>query len=324
MTEEPGTEERTELAPVADLSLATEADSASAEPELAPRSEPAPEPELEAMPVFEPEPAPRAAPTLAPLGEPAGDLALAIRGLTKHFGSVTAVDGVDLDVPRGCFYGFVGPNGAGKTTTLAMVTGLLRPDSGTVLIDGADVWTDPATAKSSLGVLPDRLRLFDRLTGTEFLHHAGALHGLDRATVARRAADLVQAFGLESASRRFVSDFSAGMVKKIAIAAAMIHSPRLLVLDEPFESVDPVSAQLVIDVLKKFAQVGGTVLLSSHSMDLIERVCDNVAIIAEGRLLAAGPMSEVLDGTTLEDRFVELAGGATAVEGMEWLQSFSD
>jgi ABC-2 type transport system ATP-binding protein len=142
--------------------------------------------------------------------------------------------------------------------------------------------------------------------------------------VARRAADLVQAFGLESASRRFVSDFSAGMVKKIAIAAAMIHSPRLLVLDEPFESVDPVSAQLVIDVLKKFARVGGTVLLSSHSMDLIERVCDNVAIIAEGRLLAAGPMAEVLDGATLENRFVELAGGATAVEGMEWLQSFSD
>jgi ABC-2 type transport system ATP-binding protein len=285
------------------------------EPEPAP-TEPTPEPA--------PEPDRRATATLAPLGEPSADLALAIRGLTKRFGGVTAVDGIGLDVPRGCFYGFVGPNGAGKTTTLAMVTGLLRPDAGTVLIDGADVWTDPATAKSSLGVLPDRLRLFDRLTGLEFLHHAGALHGLDRATVARRAADLVQAFGLESASRRFVSDFSAGMVKKIAIAAAMIHSPRLLVLDEPFESVDPVSAQLVIDVLKKFARVGGTVLLSSHSMDLIERVCDNVAIIAEGRLLAAGPMAEVLDGATLENRFVELAGGATAVEGMEWLQSFSD
>jgi ABC-2 type transport system ATP-binding protein len=326
--------EAVSLVQVIDLPVVSEPDAAGAEsilepeapseaepapvPEVAPEAEVAPEPELPA------EPSRVARATLAPLGEPAADLALAIRGLTKRFGSVTAVDGVDLDVPRGCFYGFVGPNGAGKTTTLAMVTGLLRPDEGTVLIDGADVWSDPATAKSSLGVLPDRLRLFDRLTGIEFLHHAGALHGLDRATVARRAADLVQAFGLESASRRYVSDFSAGMVKKIAIAAAMIHSPRLLVLDEPFESVDPVSAQLVIDVLKKFAQVGGTVLLSSHSMDLIERVCDNVAIIADGRLLAAGPMARVLDGATLEDRFVELAGGATAVEGMEWLQSFSD
>ncbi|MFW8745169.1 AAA family ATPase, partial [Mesorhizobium japonicum] len=138
------------------------------------------------------------------------------------------------------------------------------------------------------------------------------------------AADLVQAFGLESASHRFVSDFSAGMLKKLAIAAALIHSPRLLVLDEPFESVDPVSAQLVIDVLTKYTRAGGTVLLSSHSMDLVERVCDYVAIIADGRLLAAGPMAEVLRGVSLEQRFVDLAGGATAVEGMEWLQSFSD
>src|SRR5689334_7542432 len=122
-----------------------------------------------------------------------------------------------------------------------MVTGLLRPDAGTAVVNGADIWADPTAAKRSLGVLPDRLRLFDRLTGAEYLQHAGALHGLDRATVARRSADLIQAFGLESASRRFVSDFSAGMVKKLAIAAAMIHSPRLLVLDEPFESVDPVS-----------------------------------------------------------------------------------
>jgi ABC-2 type transport system ATP-binding protein len=256
--------------------------------------------------------------------EPPVAEALTVRGLTKRFGATVAVAGIDLDVPTGCFYGFVGPNGAGKTTTLSMVTGLLRPDAGTVVVDGADVWADPARAKKSLGVLPDRLRVFDRLTGAEYLHHAGALHGLDRATIARRSADLIQAFGLESASRRFVSDFSAGMIKKMAIAAAMIHTPRVLVLDEPFESVDPVSAQLVIEVLKKFSQAGGTVLLSSHSMDLIERVCDHVAIIAEGRLLAAGPMAEVLAGASLEDRFVELAGGATAVEGMEWLQSFSD
>ena len=245
-------------------------------------------------------------------------------GLTKSFGEHIAVDDVDLTVTAGSFFGFIGPNGAGKTTTLSMVTGLLRPDSGVVTIYGVDVWTNAAVAKRSLGVLPDRLRLFDRLTGSEFLHHAGALRGLDRPTITRRVADLVHAFGLEHSAKRLVSDYSAGMVKKIAIAAAMIHSPRLLVLDEPFESVDPVSAELVIDILKKFTAAGGTVLMSSHSMDLIERVCDSVAIIADGRMLASGPIGEVLAGRSLERRFVELAGGATAVEGMEWLQSFSD
>jgi ABC-2 type transport system ATP-binding protein len=254
----------------------------------------------------------------------ASGIALSVRNLTKYFGGVAAVDSVDLEVPAGTFYGFVGPNGAGKTTTLAMVTGLLRPDSGVVRIHGADVWRNPAVAKKSLGVLPDNLRLFDRLTGAEFLHHAGALRGLDRDTTSHRIDDLVAAFGLRHSLDRFVSDYSAGMVKKIAIAAAMIHSPRLLVLDEPFESVDPVSAASVIAILKRYAEAGGTVLLSSHSMSLIERTCDAVAIIAEGRMLAAGPLAEVLDGESLETRFVELAGGATAVEGMEWLQSYSD
>jgi ABC-2 type transport system ATP-binding protein len=254
----------------------------------------------------------------------ASGIALSVRNLTKRFGGITAVDSVDLDIPAGTFYGFVGPNGAGKTTTLAMITGLLRPDSGVVKIHGADVWRNPAVAKKALGVLPDQLRLFDRLTGAEFLHHAGALRGLDRDTITHRIDDLVAAFGLRHSLDRFVSDYSAGMVKKIAIAAAMIHSPRLLVLDEPFESVDPVSASSVVDILKKYAAAGGTVLLSSHSMGLIERTCDAVAIIANGRMLAAGPLADVLAGESLETRFVELAGGATAVEGMEWLQSYSD
>jgi ABC-2 type transport system ATP-binding protein len=250
--------------------------------------------------------------------------ALSVRDLTKRFGGIAAVDSVDLEVEAGSFYGFVGPNGAGKTTTLAMITGLLRPDSGVVMVHGVDVWRNSAVAKKTLGVLPDNLRLFDRLTGAEFLHYAGALRGLARDTITHRVDDLSEAFGLRHSLDRFVSDYSAGMVKKIAIAAAMIHSPRLLVLDEPFESVDPVSANAVIGILKKYAAAGGTVLLSSHSMTLIERTCDAVAIIAEGRMLAAGPLDEVLDGETLETRFVELAGGATAVEGMEWLQSYSD
>ncbi len=254
----------------------------------------------------------------------APEIALSVSGLTKTFGNRTAVGNIDLSVTAGSFFGFVGPNGAGKTTTLSMVSGLLRPDAGVVKIYSVDVWENAAIAKRSLGVLPDRLRLFDRLTGSEFLHHAGALRGLDRKTITRRVADLERAFGIEHSAKRLVSDYSAGMVKKIAIAAAMIHSPRLLVLDEPFESVDPVSAEVVIDILKKFANAGGTVVLSSHSMDLIERVCDAVAIIADGRVLASGPIGEVLAGKSLEDRFVELAGGATAVEGMEWLQSFSD
>jgi ABC-2 type transport system ATP-binding protein len=254
----------------------------------------------------------------------AAEIALSVTGLSKSFGNHIAVDDADLTVSAGSFFGFVGPNGAGKTTTLAMVAGLLRPDSGVVTIYGVDIWSNAAVAKRLLGVLPDRLRLFDRLTGSEFLHHAGALRGLDRQTIVSRVADLQRAFGLEHSAKRLVSDYSAGMVKKIAIAAAMIHSPRLLVLDEPFESVDPVSAEVVIDILTKFTAAGGTVILSSHSMDLIERVCDSVAIIADGRMLASGPLDEVLAGKSLEERFVELAGGATAVEGMEWLQSFSD
>ncbi len=203
---------------------------------------------------------------------------------------MVAVDSADLEIKAGSFYGFVGPNGAGKTTTLSMVTGLLRPDSGVVKVYGADVWRNASVAKRMLGVLPDRLRLFDRLTGAEYLHHSAGLRGLDRETTLSRTADLVNAFGLEHSLHRFVSDYSAGMVKKISIASAMIHSPRLLVLDEPFESVDPVSAQLVIDILKKFTAAGGTVLMSSHSMHLIERICDHVAIIADGRMLASGTL----------------------------------
>jgi ABC-2 type transport system ATP-binding protein len=252
------------------------------------------------------------------------EVALAVRGLTKYFGGRPAVDGIDLDVAPGSFYGIVGPNGAGKTTTLSMITGLLRPDDGVVRVFGLDVWQNATLAKRTIGVLPDRLRLFDRLTGAEFLYHAGALRGLDRATIAQRSADLSAAFGLEHSLHRLVSDYSAGMTKKIAIAAAMIHAPRLLVLDEPFESVDPVSTAVVLQVLTRFTEAGGTVILSSHSMELTERVCDSIAIIADGKVLADGPLKKVLKGRSLEQRFVELAGGEAAVEGMEWLQNFSD
>ncbi|HEY1106780.1 ABC transporter ATP-binding protein [Agromyces endophyticus] len=249
---------------------------------------------------------------------------LEITGLVKRFAENTAVDGISLSVRAGSFYGIVGPNGAGKTTTLSMVTGLLRPDAGTVSIHGIDAWADPRAAKRITGVLPDRLRLFDRLTGSQLLYYSGVLRGLDNRTVRERSADLITAFGLDDAVDRLVADYSAGMTKKIALACALIHSPRLLVLDEPFESVDPVSAANLTEILERYVAGGGTVVLSSHGMDLIERVCDSAAIIVSGRVLAAGTLDEVRAGQTLEDRFVELAGGRKAAEGMEWLHSFSD
>ncbi|HEV7948641.1 MAG TPA: ABC transporter ATP-binding protein [Glaciihabitans sp.] len=245
-------------------------------------------------------------------------------GLVKRFGATTAVAGIDLKVTAGSIFGIVGPNGAGKTTTLSMVTGLLRPDAGTVVVHGADVWADPVAAKRNMGVLPDQLRLFDRLTGAQLLYYSGTLRRLDRATIATRTKDLATAFGLDDALERLVADYSAGMSKKVALAAAMIHSPRLLVLDEPFESVDPVSAANVTEILRRYVAAGGTVVLSSHSMDLIQRVCNDVAVVVNGAVLDSGPMAEVLRGKTLEERFVELVGGRTSAEGMEWLHSFSD
>jgi ABC-2 type transport system ATP-binding protein len=260
----------------------------------------------------------------APAPEPPREVVLSIEGLVKRFGQTTAVAGIDLSVLAGSLFGIVGPNGAGKTTTLSMVTGLLRPDAGRVTIHGIDVWKDPVDAKRNMGVLPDRLRLFDRLTGAQLLFYSGTLRGLDRETVLARTADLAAAFGFEDALNRLVTDYSAGMSKKIALAAAMIHSPRLLVLDEPFESVDPVSAANVTQILRKYVGAGGTVVLSSHSMDLIQRICDSVAVVVNGAVLDAGTMDEVRKGKSLEERFVELAGGRTNAEGMEWLHSFSD
>ncbi|MCU1477220.1 MAG: ATP-binding cassette protein [Subtercola sp.] len=252
------------------------------------------------------------------------DIVLSLTGLAKKFGSTIAVDGIDLEVQRGGFYGIVGPNGAGKTTTLSMITGLVRPDEGIVRVNGHDVWKDPVEAKRIIGVLPDKLRLFERLTGRQLLHYSGSLRGLSGQTVRERSDELAEAFGIHDALNRLVSDYSAGMTKKVALAASMIHSPRLLVLDEPFESVDPVSADTVTEILQKYVSAGGTVVLSSHSMDMIERVCDGVAIIVHGRVLSSGTVDHVKNGSTLEDRFIELAGGHKAVEGMEWLLSSSD
>jgi ABC-2 type transport system ATP-binding protein len=252
------------------------------------------------------------------------DAALSLRGLSKAFGATLAVDRLDLDVPRGSFFGFVGPNGAGKTTTLSMATGLLRPDAGTAHILGHDVWSDTVRAKQLVGVLPDGLRLFDRLTGLQLVSYSGLLRGMDRPLVLERAQELLGALGLQGEGGTLVVDYSAGMTKKIALACALIHAPRLLVLDEPFEAVDPISTSTIRQILEGYANSGGTVILSSHVMDLVQRLCDRVAIVAAGRIRAVGTLDEVRSGMTLEERFVDLVGGATDVgEGLAWLRSSS-
>ncbi|MGH1562023.1 ABC transporter ATP-binding protein [Mumia sp. DW29H23] len=266
-----------------------------------------------------PVPPPYAPPTTdAPLDSRA---ALSIRNLCKSFGDKLAVGGVSLDIPSGSFYGIVGPNGAGKTTTLSMATGLLRPDLGHVSVHGVDVWRDPVAAKQQLGVLPDGLRLFDRLTGAQLIAYAGELRGLDRETVRSRTYDLLGALGLAEAADTLVVDYSAGMTKKVALASALVHAPRVVVLDEPFESVDPVSAAGIRELLTEFVASGGTVVVSSHVMDLVQRMCSHVAVIARGLLLASGTVDEVRAGESLEDRFVQLVGGAQTTGGLSWLRS---
>lgn len=247
--------------------------------------------------------------------------ALSIRGLSKRFGAKLAVDGIDLDVPAGSFYGLVGPNGAGKTTSLSMATGLLRPDAGQVWVHGVDVWQQPLEAKRLMGLLPDGVRLFDRLSGEQLVSYAGLLRGMDKDTVASRVKDLLAALDLGKDAGTLVVDYSAGMTKKIALAAALIHAPKLLVLDEPFESVDPVSAANIRDILADYVKSGGTVIVSSHVMDLVQRMCDHVAIIAAGRVLAAGTVDQVRGEQSLEEKFVALVGGRNETAGLSWLRT---
>ncbi|KON72715.1 ABC transporter ATP-binding protein [Cellulosimicrobium cellulans F16] len=286
-------------------------------PPVAPAGAPAPAPGLAHGAA--PEPLPGTPPGLPMPPDPAA--ALSLRGLWKRFGEKIAVAGIDLDVPAGSFYGLVGPNGAGKTTTLSMATGLLRPDAGSAHVHGTDLWADPVTGKRQLGVLPDGVRLFDRLTGAQLVTYAGLLRGMDRDTVAERTAELLAALDLAKDANTFVVDYSAGMTKKIALATALIHAPRTLVLDEPFEAVDPVSAANIRDILAGYVASGGTVVVSSHVMDLVQRMCDHVAVVAGGHVLAAGTVDAVRGDQSLEDRFVDLVGGRQSTEGLAWLRS---
>lgn len=307
---------------------AAASDVAGPEPAAAPAPD-GPTPPPLADPVADIDPEQLAAALLPEDAEPepgseAAAPAVLLTDLQKSFGATPAVAGITLSIPRGSFYGLVGPNGAGKTTTLSMIAGLLRPDAGSIRILGVDVRAHEREAKRLIGVLPDRFRTFDRLTGRQLLHYAGVLREVPADVVGSRADDLARAFDIEDALGRTVADYSAGMARKIMLACALIHAPRLLVLDEPFEAVDPVSSAAILDLLTAYVRHGGTVILSSHGMQTVERVCDRVAVIADGRVVAEGTVAEVRAGRTLEERFIELVGGRSDAGGLEWLHGFSD
>jgi ABC-2 type transport system ATP-binding protein len=253
-----------------------------------------------------------------------GELAIEVRGLSKSFGAKQAVAGIDLEIAAGSLAGLVGPNGAGKTTSLSMMTGLLRPDTGRILINGLDVWADPVAAKAVIGVVPDQARLFERLSGAEMLEYAGRLHGLPAHEARSRAEQLLDVLDLTADARRLVADYSTGMRKKATLGCALIHNPPVLFLDEPLEGVDPVSGDVIRRLLTRFTGSGSTVLFSSHVMELVEQVCDHVSIINQGTIVATGTTEEVRGGKTLQQAFIDLVGPrARGEEGLSWLGSSS-
>ena len=268
-----------------------------------------------------PTPSPHA-PHVAPLSDDPTSCAMAFRNLYKAFRGKPAVNQLNLDIPRGSFYGLVGPNGAGKTTAITMSTGLLRPDQGSVWVNGINVWVKPAAAKATFGLLADGLPTFDRLSGKELLQFSGALRGMDEGIVEKRANELLDVLDLKESANKIVADYSAGMTKKILLAQALIHRPELLILDEPLEAVDPVSAQIIRSILTTYVKAGGTVIMSSHVMEVVEGLCDHVAIMQNGRVLASGTTDEVRNGSSLTDTFLNLVGGGRLAEGsLGWLAS---
>jgi len=252
------------------------------------------------------------------------DLALETRSLRKVFGPLAAVDGIDLAVPTGSFYGFLGPNGAGKSTTIKCLTGLLERTSGEIRILGIDPLADPVAVKKRIGVVPEDLALFDRLTGAETLAFVGRVHGLDAATLRSRSAELLQLMSLAESSGDLVADYSHGMRKKIALAAALLPAPRMLFLDEPFEGIDAVASRQIKELLSRFVAGGGTVFLTSHILEIVERLCDHLGVIHRGRIVAQGRLADLRAGRgvgqTLEEIFLELVGAeAAALPALEWL-----
>lgn len=248
--------------------------------------------------------------------------------LTKRFGEKLAVDHIDLAVEEGEFFGFLGPNGAGKSTTINMLVGLLRPTAGRARIAGIDVWQEPIAAKRELGVLTERLNLYERLTGREFVQFAGTMYDLVDREVRGRTEELLDLLDLEEDADELIVDYSQGMRKKTALAAALIHAPRVLFLDEPFEGIDAISGRVIRDVLQQLRERGTTIFFSSHILEVVERLCSRVAVIAHGKIVAEGTIPELRrqaragEETTLEELFLQAVGaGEDATEGrLSWLE----
>jgi ABC-2 type transport system ATP-binding protein len=237
-----------------------------------------------------------------------------LSALTKRYGKFTAVDGIDLEVPRGELFGLLGPNGAGKTTTIRMIAGILRPTSGTVTVSGIDIQARPLEAKARLGYIPDRPFVYDKLTAGEFLRFNAALYGLQGPVVERRLDELLELFELAPWKGELTESYSHGMRQKLIIAGALIHRPEVIVVDEPMVGLDPKSARLLKDLFREFVSRGGTVLMSTHTMEIAEVMCDRIAIVYRGRLAAQGTMAELRQQTSsenmsLEDLFLKLTGG---------------
>ncbi len=259
------------------------------------------------------------------------DIAIATDKLTRLFGNLTAVDSVDLRVQAGQFFGFLGPNGAGKSTTIKMLTGLLAPTSGRMELLGLDFQANPVEVKRQIGVVPEGMGLFDRLTGMEYLLFVGRMYGLDRATTGKRSEELLEFMQLADREKTMIADYSHGMQKKLALAAAVIHRPRILFLDEPFEGVDALAAGALKALLGRMTERGVTIFLTSHVLEIVERLCSHVGIIHQGKLVAQGSMEELRAGvpgeagenTTLEQIFLSVvgqSGGEQArLEELTWL-----
>ena len=251
-------------------------------------------------------------------------LAIETRSLRRLFGETAAVDGIDLAVPSGSFYGFLGPNGAGKSTTIKCLTGLLRPSSGTMRILEIDPVRDPVGVKRRIGVVPEDLALFDRLTARETLVFVGQVHGIAAGELARRIDELLELMALADARDTLVADYSHGMRKKLSLAAALLPAPKVLFLDEPFEGIDAIASRQIKDLLHSFVSRGGTVFLTSHILEIVERLCDHIGVIAQGKLVAQGTLAELkagrVGGGTLEEIFLGLVGARdNYVASLDWL-----